>query len=99
MDLQSVLSFMYVGEVNVGQQDLTAFLAVAEDLQVKGGGNAAYWQVLRSRLLFWRLRTYDVLEPMPASAKMGRLRVQAKKSVSTRLRLRRQTLKFIINYL
>ena len=44
MDLQSVLSFMYVGEVNVGQQDLTAFLAVAEDLQVKGGGNAAYWQ-------------------------------------------------------
>ena len=36
LDLQSVLNFMYHGEVNVAQGDLNSFLAVAEDLQVKG---------------------------------------------------------------
>ena len=35
-DLQAVLNFMYHGEVNVAQEDLNSFLAVAEDLQVKG---------------------------------------------------------------
>ena len=35
-ELQSVLTFMYHGEVNVAQEDLNSFLAVAEDLQVKG---------------------------------------------------------------
>jgi broad-like protein len=35
-DLQSVLNFMYHGEVNVAQEDLNSFLAVAEDLSVKG---------------------------------------------------------------
>jgi len=36
IDLQSVLSFMYHGEVNVAQEELNSFLAVAEDLKVKG---------------------------------------------------------------
>ncbi|XP_023319829.1 broad-complex core protein isoforms 1/2/3/4/5 isoform X9 [Eurytemora carolleeae] len=35
-DLVSVLNFMYHGEVNVAQEDLNTFLAVAEDLKVKG---------------------------------------------------------------
>ena len=35
-DLQSVLSFMYNGEVSVAQEELNSFLAVAEDLKVKG---------------------------------------------------------------
>jgi len=35
-DLQAVLDFMYHGEVNVAQDELNSFLAVAEDLQVKG---------------------------------------------------------------
>jgi len=35
-DLQSVLNFMYHGEVSVGQEELNSFLAVAEDLMVKG---------------------------------------------------------------
>jgi len=35
-DLQSVLNFMYHGEVNVAQEELNSFLAVAEELQVKG---------------------------------------------------------------
>jgi hypothetical protein len=35
-DLQSVLNFMYHGEVNVAQEELNSFLAVAEDLQIKG---------------------------------------------------------------
>ena len=36
VDLVSVLSFMYHGEVNVAQEDLNSFLSVAEDLKVKG---------------------------------------------------------------
>merc|ERR1712002_876309 len=36
MDLQAVLNFIYHGEVNVAQEELNSFLAVAEDLRVKG---------------------------------------------------------------
>merc|ERR1712062_949760 len=32
----AVLNFMYNGEVNIAQAELSAFLSVAEDLQVKG---------------------------------------------------------------
>jgi len=35
-NILSVLNFMYHGEVNVAHEDLNSFLAVAEDLQVKG---------------------------------------------------------------
>jgi len=35
-ELICVLNFMYQGEVNVAQEELNSFLAVAEDLQVKG---------------------------------------------------------------
>jgi len=35
-DLQSVLNFMYHGEVSVAQEELNSFLAVAENLKVKG---------------------------------------------------------------
>ena len=35
-DLVSVLNFMYHGEVNVAQEELNSFLAVAEDLKIKG---------------------------------------------------------------
>ena len=35
-NLQSVLDFMYNGEANVAQEELDSFLAVAEELKVKG---------------------------------------------------------------
>jgi len=35
-DLASILDFIYNGEVNVAQEDLNSFLAVAEELQIKG---------------------------------------------------------------
>ena len=35
-EMLAVLNFMYMGEVNVAQEDLNSFLAVAEDLRVKG---------------------------------------------------------------
>ena len=35
-DLQSVLNFMYHSEVNISQEVLNTFIAVAEDLKVKG---------------------------------------------------------------
>jgi len=35
-DLTAVLNFMYHGEVNVAQEELNSFLAVAEELKVKG---------------------------------------------------------------
>jgi hypothetical protein len=35
-DITSVLNFMYHGEVSVAQEELNTFLAVAEDLKVKG---------------------------------------------------------------
>ena len=35
-ELLSVINFMYMGEANVAQDELNTFLAVAEDLEVKG---------------------------------------------------------------
>merc|ERR1712202_1301 len=35
-ELLSVLNFMYMGEVDVAQEELNSFLAVAEELKVKG---------------------------------------------------------------
>ena len=35
-DLQSIINFMYHGEVNVAQQDLRSFMMLAQDLKVKG---------------------------------------------------------------
>ena len=35
-NLQSILDFMYHGEVNLAQEDLNLFLEVAEELKVKG---------------------------------------------------------------
>jgi len=35
-ELQSIIDFMYMGEVNVAQEDLDLFLSAAEDLKVKG---------------------------------------------------------------
>ena len=35
-DLQSLVNFIYHGEVNIAQEDLNSFLQVAEDLKVKG---------------------------------------------------------------
>ena len=35
-DLTSMLNFLYVGEANVFQEDLDSFLALAEELQLKG---------------------------------------------------------------
>jgi len=36
IDLMSVLNFMYHGEVNIAQDELNSFLAIAEELKVKG---------------------------------------------------------------
>ena len=35
-DLLNILNFMYMGEVNMAQEELDSFLMVAEDLRVKG---------------------------------------------------------------
>jgi len=35
-DLQSLITFMYHGEVNIAQEELDSFLAVAEELKIKG---------------------------------------------------------------
>ena len=36
IDLSNLLAFMYNGEVNVSKANLSSFLSVAEELQVKG---------------------------------------------------------------
>jgi hypothetical protein len=35
-DLENIVDFMYHGEVNIAQEELSSFLAVAEDLKIKG---------------------------------------------------------------
>jgi len=61
-DLQSVLNFMYHGEVNVAQEELNSFLAVAEDLRVKGltqnQGGSQHSQTKRAK-------SPPVIKPIP----------------------------------
>ena len=40
-DMVAILNFMYHGEVNVNQEDLTNFLAAAEELRIKGLSQAS----------------------------------------------------------
>ena len=35
-DLLAMVEFLYIGEVNVGQENLDTFLALAEELKLKG---------------------------------------------------------------
>ena len=35
-ELNSIVDFLYLGETNIHQDDLNEFLALAEDLQLKG---------------------------------------------------------------
>jgi len=69
-DLVSVLNFMYHGEVNVAQEELNSFLAVAEDLKVKGltqnNSESKQQSSLRSEPVKPRAReTHERTEPPP----------------------------------
>merc|ERR1711936_612940 len=62
-DLLAVLNFMYHGEVNVAQEDLNSFLAVAEDLKVKGLTQSQGGQRGSSNLPSTKASTYS--NPLP----------------------------------
>jgi len=49
-DLQSVLNFMYHGEVNVAQEELNSFLSVAEELHVGSDTRSTVRRVKSHRL-------------------------------------------------
>ena len=49
-EMVHVLSYMYHGEVNVAQDDLNSFLAVAEELEVKGLTNGEQSDVAKGTL-------------------------------------------------
>ena len=83
-DMESVLNFMYHGEVNVAQDDLNSFLAVAEELRVKGI-HLVTLRMLKTYLPrsdpkhLWRRRLLQqllfasqvLLPPLPPPAKRG----------------------------
>ena len=49
VDLEAIIDFLYCGETNVFQENLDSFLALAEDLQLKGlmGGQANSHQQIK----------------------------------------------------
>ena len=49
VDLEAIIDFLYCGETNVFQENLDSFLALAEDLQLKGlmGGQAKSQQQMK----------------------------------------------------
>ena len=73
-DLSLLLDFMYHGQVNISQEDLNSFLAVAEDLKIKG---------LSDRINSGISEKSDVAKPQTsrkkASDNLDRLRVDYNK--------------------
>ena len=69
-DLLAVLNFMYHGEVNVAQEDLNSFLAVAEDLKVKGLTQSQGGQRGSSSLPSSKASTYS--NPLPPPRQQAR---------------------------
>ena len=49
VDLYTILEFIYMGEVNVAQTDLTSFLKTAELLQIKGLAENGNWSQKESQ--------------------------------------------------
>ena len=49
VDLEAIIDFLYCGETNIFQENLDSFLALAEDLQLKGlmGGQAKSQQQMK----------------------------------------------------
>jgi len=74
-DLQAVLNFMYHGEVNVAQEELNSFLAVAEDLKVKGltqNNQPPQQKTSQSALSLPKPRPPPEREPVPTTPKRPR---------------------------
>ena len=44
-DLSAIIDFLYFGETNVYQENLDSFLAIAQELQLKGLMGKAYEEV------------------------------------------------------
>ncbi len=63
-DLTAVLNFMYHGEVNVAQEDLNSFLAVAEELKVKG--------LTQQKKPEEKKENSSVSHPVPTKSKLSR---------------------------
>jgi len=76
-DLSAILDFMYHGEVYVAQEDLNSFLAVAEELQVKGLINEVIGEPSKTKFNSAVKRTVPpsekVTSPAPAVKKIRRL--------------------------
>jgi hypothetical protein len=66
-ELLSVLNFMYMGEVNVAQEELNSFLAVAEDLKVKGLTQGNPGEKQQKEVKTQRQETLHASKPNPAS--------------------------------
>jgi BTB/POZ domain len=80
-ELTSVLNFMYQGEVNVAQDELNSFLAVAEELKVKGdnsrtqGNGEKTWYT-------WRKSVFLLEDVVPVSGSFDRNLVRPLKKQS-----------------
>ena len=70
-EMQSILSFIYNGEVNVAQSDLSSFLSVAEDLQVKGLSAAGQEQATNQPVAKRTLDTQSNVIP-PANNRLSK---------------------------
>lgn len=63
--LQSLLEFMYAGEVNISQAELPTFLRTAESLQIRGLTDSQSNQHNNEKVCFIRVCTYTVFVSRP----------------------------------
>ena len=91
-DLLAIIEFLYSGEANVFQENLDSFLAIAEELKLKGlvGGKAAKeatstqdqsffeatWSTLQSNLIVCLFESYYCCSVTPRGPPQGSHRTQ-----------------------
>ena len=76
-ELEAILDFCYTGEARVAQERLTAFLAMAEQLQVDGLVEARYPEDITSQTNTQVLPITTLLQPPPALEARPRLRMSS----------------------
>ena len=82
-DFQSILDFLYFGEANVFQEDLDSFLAIAEEIQLKGLTNKTSCDLAQEQEKTQHLKTIQKDRDLPMKSTTPRQDLKRNSNVAS----------------